>query len=210
MTRPRETPYVWVTWLSRLLVGDDSCVWASWFRAHYERFRKAESSSFDLVKWRVAHTTLLRQTKETLRAGDHTVTEEEQNIFRLTGTSGATLAGKPDMIATAPDGTVTVYDAKTGTRKASDAAQVMIYLYALAHNPRYRGRRLEGMLVYADGTEVPVPAGSLDGAFIESLHDLLGRVTDSEAAERVPSERECAWCPLTTDDCPDRIEPTGS
>ena len=206
MTRPRETPYIWVTWLSRLLVGDDSCVWASWFRAHYEGFRKTENDSFDLVKWRVAHSTLLRQTRDGLRADDHTVTEEDQNFFRLNGNSGATLAGKPDLIATAPDGAVTVYDAKTGTRKASDAAQVMVYLYALARDSRYRGRRLEGMLVYADGAEVPVPAGSLDGDFKEGLHDLLVRVTGSELAERVPSERECAWCPLTTDDCPDRIE----
>ena len=50
MTQLRTAPYVWVTWLSRLLVGDDSCVWPSWFRAHYESFRKADSSSFDLVR----------------------------------------------------------------------------------------------------------------------------------------------------------------
>ena len=82
----------------------------------------------------------------------------------------------------------------------------MIYLYALARDPRYRDRRLEGRLVYGDGTEVPVPAGSLDGEFIAGLHDLLRRVTGGEPSERVPSRRECAWCPLTADDCPDRIE----
>ena len=206
MTQLRAAPYIWVTWLSRLLVGDDSCVWASWFRAHHEKFNKTDSSSFDLVRWKVAHTGLLRRTIDELRSSDHIVTTEEQNAFRLKGNSGATLAGKPDVIAKAPDGGVTVYDAKTGVQKASDAAQVMIYMYALARDPRYRGMPLDGRLVYGDGAEVSVPAGSLDSEFVASLHDLLRRVTGSEPAERVPSSRECAWCPLTIDDCPDRID----
>ena len=192
MTQPRTAPYIWVTWLSRLLVGDDSCVWSTWFRAHYERFRKVEGSSFDLVRWKRAHTRLLRETMDDLRSGGHVVTTVEQNAFHLKGSSGATLAGRPDIIATAPDGSVTVYDAKTGTQKSSDAAQVMIYLYALARDPRYRGMPLEGRLVYGNGAEVPIPAGSLDEHFIDGLHDLLKRVTGDEPAERVPSGRECA------------------
>ena len=207
MTRMRAAPYIWVTWLSRLLVGDDSCVWATWFRAHYEGFRKAESSSFDLARWKMAHTRLMRETMDDLRSGGHVVTTEEQNAFRLTGSSGATLAGKPDIRATAPDGSVTVYDAKTGTQKSSDAVQVMIYLYALARDPRCRDMPLDGRLVYGDGEEVSIPASSLDERFIDGLHDLLKRVTGSELAERVPSGRECAWCPLTFEDCPERIDP---
>ena len=207
MTQPRAAPYVWVTWLSKLLVGDDSCVWSSWFKAHYQKFRKNEqSSSLDLLTWKMAHTRLLRQISDRLRSDGHTMTMEDQNFFRLQGRSGATLAGKPDVIATAPDGNVTVYDAKTGSQKASDAAQVMIYLYALQRDHRYQGRSLEGRLVYGDGAEVRVPGSSLNGAFIEDLHDLLYRVTGREPAERVPSSRECAWCPLTSDDCPDRVE----
>ena len=123
MTQPRTAPYIWVTWLSKLLVGDDSCVWSSWFRAHFQDFRKGDGSSPDLVRWKMAHTRLLRQITDALRAGGHALTTEDQNLFRLTGKSGATLAGKPDLIATAPDGSVTVYDAKTGSKKASDAAQ---------------------------------------------------------------------------------------
>ena len=79
-------------------------------------------------------------------------------------------------------------------------------MYALQRDHRYHGRPLEGRLVYGDGAEVRVPSSSLNGAFIEDLHDLLYRVTGRGEAERVPSSRECAWCPLTSDDCPDRIE----
>ena len=206
MTRLRTAPYIWVTWLSRLLVGDDSCVWSSWFRAHHEKFRKADGSSTDLVRWKMAHTRLLHGMVDDLHSGGHSVMTEDQNSFRLTGRSGATLAGKPDVIAVAPDGKVTVCDAKTGVQKASDVAQVMIYLYALARDSQYRGRPLEGRLVYGDGARVAVRSDSLDDDFTDGLHDLLRRVSGSEPAERVPSERECAWCPLTSDDCPDRIE----
>lgn len=29
MTEPRTSPYIWTSWLSRLLVGDNSCEWAA-------------------------------------------------------------------------------------------------------------------------------------------------------------------------------------
>ena len=29
--RRRDEPYIWVTWLTRLLVGENSCEWAVWF-----------------------------------------------------------------------------------------------------------------------------------------------------------------------------------
>lgn len=37
MARQRQNgPYIWVTWLSGLVVGEKSCEWASLFRAHHE------------------------------------------------------------------------------------------------------------------------------------------------------------------------------
>ena len=36
MVQLRATgPYLWVTWLPRLLSGESSCEWASWFKAHH-------------------------------------------------------------------------------------------------------------------------------------------------------------------------------
>lgn len=34
MTRKREGPYVWATWLSRMMVGEACCQWAPWFKTH--------------------------------------------------------------------------------------------------------------------------------------------------------------------------------
>ena len=43
MPRPREHPYIWTTWLARLLAGQDQCEWAGWFRAHYQDWTKPPS-----------------------------------------------------------------------------------------------------------------------------------------------------------------------
>ena len=37
---PRDHPYIWATWLPRLLVGDNSCEWAIWFKAHYQKWTR--------------------------------------------------------------------------------------------------------------------------------------------------------------------------
>ena len=31
----RETPYTWTSWLAKLLIAENSCEWAIWFKAHY-------------------------------------------------------------------------------------------------------------------------------------------------------------------------------
>ena len=31
----RSNPFIWVSWLSKLMAGEKQCEWASWFRAHY-------------------------------------------------------------------------------------------------------------------------------------------------------------------------------
>ena len=37
MAQPRAAgPYVWVTWLSELLVGENPCEWGSWFKAQHD------------------------------------------------------------------------------------------------------------------------------------------------------------------------------
>ena len=32
----QDGPYIWVTWLTKLLVGENSCEWSAWFRAQHE------------------------------------------------------------------------------------------------------------------------------------------------------------------------------
>ena len=37
MPQLRESgPYIWVSWIAKLLTGENSCEWAAWFKAQHE------------------------------------------------------------------------------------------------------------------------------------------------------------------------------
>jgi hypothetical protein len=202
MTVRRASPYVWATWLSKLLVGDQSCEWAAWFRTHHERYDKAPSN-FDATGWRLAHTALLdRKYRQLVEAGE-CVRIEGQNKFILPGRC-ATLGGRPDLIGL--NGAGTICDVKTGQPKPSDHVQVMIYIWAVPRAlPKYQGLRFDGLVVYPDH-EVRIPAEAVDGAFVANMAALIKRVSADAPARRVPSPDECKFCDLTLKDCPERVE----
>ena len=92
-------PYIWVTWLPRLLTGGSSCEWESWFKAqHYSDSWTRMPSDFDLSKWLTTHTALLNESRGTWERKGCSVLTETQNHFNLRGNS-AVLAGKPDLVA---------------------------------------------------------------------------------------------------------------
>ena len=205
MTQSRSGPYVWVTWLSRLLVGDRSCEWAAWFKAHHRGYRRVPGA-FDFTAWQMNHTALLNEVRDRLETAGAQVLVEDQNYFNLRGSSGAVLGGKPDIVALDESGAATIYDVKTGQPGASDNAQVLIYMYALPYIGRYKGMSFDGRLIYADGSEVRIPAEAVDDEFKGHLFALMRRVSGEEPARRVPSGLECGMCDLSSDDCPERVE----
>ena len=74
MPEARGTPYIWVTWLTRLLVGENSCEWAAWFRAHYENWSYEKvPSTFDATTWQLDHTALLNRVRNDLEQDGKTV-----------------------------------------------------------------------------------------------------------------------------------------
>lgn len=205
----RSGPYIWVTWLSKLLVGDAYCEWAAWFKTHYTEYARVPSS-FNLAAWQVDHTAALKDVCAGLEAEGATVSLESQNHFRLRGSSGAILAGRPDIVASpevvgSPQGRRTVYEVKTGAPTPADRVQVMIYIYALPNLPAYSGDEFDGKVVYQDH-EVDIPGSAVDEAFKASLFSLIRRVANADPARRVPSRLECALCDLTAEDCPERVE----
>ena len=123
MAVPRETPYIWATWLPGLLTGENSCEWAVWFNAHYQDWTRTPSE-FNQAEWMLNHTALLNKRKANWKHGGFDVNIEGQNSFQLQGRS-ATLAGQPDLI-TQRDGQAVIVDVKTGQDSASHVVQVMI------------------------------------------------------------------------------------
>ena len=114
MTVSRDKPYVYATWPTKYITGDKSCLWACWFKTHHQRYEKAPSN-FDLVRWQAEHTVLVESLTNKLEQKGCSVWIEHQNSFKIESPrSGLTVSGRPDLIARHPDGTVVIYDAKTG------------------------------------------------------------------------------------------------
>ncbi len=202
----RERPFVWVTWLPRLMSGANHCEWASWFRTQHEgsSWRHAPTT-FDHTRWALDHTALLRAEQKRLEAEGATVRSERQNQFRLHGWH-AILSGMPDLVSLR-DRKVLVHDVKSGQPHASHAIQVMLYMWALPlARKEYSGLPIDGRVVYADQV-VDVPASAVDQTFIDRAADLIRTLADLDnPPARTPSAAECSFCEITADDCPDRSE----
>ena len=203
MPRARAQPYIWATWLAKLLAGQDHCEWAGWFRAHHQEWVKPPSD-FDSAKWMLDHTALLNRERERLEELGHTVFVENQNPFRLRGRY-ATLAGKPDLIAV-KNANAVIIDAKTGRTSPHHAVQGMIYQYAVPLAlAQYQGIHFSGQLAYPDSS-VSIPALETDSEFVRNLGALIRRLANDAPARRVPSLAECRFCDITSADCPERVE----
>ncbi len=196
-------PYIWVTWLTKLLVGENSCEWAAWFKTQHEGGTwERIASTFDLASWQMNHTALLNEERLRWEERQYTVFTEKQNGFSLKGKT-ATLGGRPDLIARNGDAG-TIIDVKTGNPNPSHSIQVILYMYAVPKAlGQYRGVAFDGQVAYSDHV-VNIPASAVDERFVENLSRLILRLSSPEAARRVPSHMECGFCEIPSAICPDR------
>ena len=201
----RPGPYIWVTWLTKLMSGENQCQWSSWFRAHY-KYDKLPSN-FNMTQWQAEHNELLHQRVNELEAEGFTVSIEDENSFILTGKDGITkVSGKPDILAIRGD-QVIVEDCKTGTPKKSDHMQVLIYMLVLSMvDQRCKGKQLSGRLIYKNIPPVDFLPEYLDTDFIELFRSTVGTVSAANPARNVPSFRECQFCDIPSTCCANRVE----
>ena len=204
LATPRTFPYIWTTWLTKLLTGESSCEWAAWFKAHHQGYAK-QPADLNLAQWQIEHTALLTETRNKFLKSGYTAYVEGQNAFRLQGRT-AVLAGQPDLIIQSSGDHLLVIDVKTGAERASHVAQVMVYMYALPRAlEQYKGARIAGEIHYPNHIQ-RVPRGGLDQGFMHQLVTLIHRVAAPDPTPTTPSRTECAFCDITIDDCPDRVD----
>lgn len=196
-------PYIWVTWLAKLL-GGNQCVWSAWFKAHY-KYEKYEEMAGDLAEWNKDHTRLMAARRRALEAEGWTVTVEDQNAFKLEG-AAAIVAGKPDLVATKGD-RVLVVDGKTGRQRDSDIWQVLLYLFAVPKSRRDLPLNLEGEVHYKNGDIALTPA-ELTPARMAAIVALVKTIGSPTAPAKAPSRAECRRCNIGAKDCPQRVADT--
>ena len=153
--------------------------------------------------WQLAHTAAINESRQRWEEQGYTVFTENQNSFTLRGKQAA-LGGKPDLIALMGD-SGTIIDVKTGRPSPSHGVQVMLYMYAVPRAMgQYPGVSFDGVIVYTDH-QVDIPATAVDETFIRNLSALVLRLSAPEPTRRVPSPRECGFCDISLEDCPERV-----
>ena len=158
----RAFPYIWTTWLTKLLTGESSCEWAAWFRAHHQGWERPPND-FNFAQWQIEHTVLLSGTRRKFEDSGYDVSLEGQNAFRLQGRI-ATLAGQPDLIIPSNDH-ILIVDAKTGVERASHVAQVMVYMYALPLAlEQFKDARISGEIHYPTPSSASHRAAQIAGS----------------------------------------------
>lgn len=205
MTVRRDGTYVWVTWLSRLMAGDVSCEWGTWFKSHFKDYAKAPSD-FDFASWTVNHTRLLRQLRlERQAAGEQVLIEGQTQFYFERRATGLVLSGKPDLLAVS-GGSVGVYDAKTGQPRSADTVQVMIYMFCVPRcNPDFQTKTFKGTVVYEDH-RVEIPPGAINEEFERNLDYFLDVLDSEDEPMKVPSPSECRFCDIALTECAERVE----
>lgn len=203
LTIERPEPYVWVSWIAKILAGEASCVWSAWLRAHYQT-AKPPNGTFDMGRWQMDHSALLRKNVSEYEKKEFKVYTEGQNVFTLAGKTG-TLSGKPDVVAV-KDLMGWIVDMKTGSPKASDRIQVMIYMWAIPKtNPAFAGVTFEGKVLYKCCHSIIAP-NEIDTVFVGRVAELMKEICGDAPPHKAPSFGECRYCPITTEDCGDRVE----
>lgn len=203
MATRRDSPYIWVTWITGLLAADKHCAWSAWFRAHFSGYEKVPSD-FDLAAWKAAHGEMVRSRADELRAASFTVYVEEQNKFSLPGRA-ATLGGVPDLVAVrGREGLV--IDCKSGKQRNSDAFQVLTYMRVLPFtHVACRELTLAGEVQYRESSLRIAPT-QLTDELKGLIRSTIERVGGDEPPAKLPSFDECRFCELTAADCPERID----
>lgn len=199
-TRRNGKPYIWVTWLAKLLGGNE-CVYSAWFKAHF-KYDKFEEQAVDLARWNRDHNKLMAARRRALERDGWTVTVEDQNAFKLEG-AAAVVAGKMDLVAVKGD-QVLVVDGKTGRERESDIWQVLIYLFALPKCRADLPPNLEGEVHYKHGDVTLTPA-ELTPDRLKELVGLIKVVGGETPPVKRPSRDECKRCNIGVKDCPERI-----
>lgn len=197
---PRQKPYIWVTELAKALGADRPCLWAGWFKAHFQHF-KVERDAENLQEWNREHGALMKAKRAELERAGWRCRVEDENDLKIRGES-ADVAGKPDLVATLDD-QVLVIDGKTGRQRDSDVWQVRFYINGLQlTRPELGQKDVIGIVHYKKHADRRVEPPTL--AELDQIDNTIRTFAARQAPERTPSEWQCGRCNIAAADCPQR------
>ena len=189
--RPRA--YVYPTWITKQLAGENKCWYQPWYKAHF-RYKKLPDNPdrADFFRdYTERHDTIVRHRVMDLKLQGYTVKVEDEGSFRVKGQAGD-ISGKPDIVAMKDDVAV-VIDAKSGKPRQSDHWQVLLYMMLLPLDWLKGFAKVRGEVEYKDGTADVRP---IEAREREEIGEALRRVMGPEAPTAVPSAGDCKFCDI--------------
>jgi len=197
----RSSPYIWPTWLTKLIAGEEKCWYKSWWKATRKYTKKEDPGRADFLReWTAKHDALTNTRARRMKKDGWSVKVEDEGEFNLKGKS-ATLAGKPDIVGIR-DGRGLVVDAKAGKQRASDHWQVLIYKFALPLSWFPKSMPLDGEIQYKDEA---VAVRELGDAEVLAITGAIKIVSNLDTPpDPIPSTFECGRCDVAA--CKSRVE----
>ncbi|HUV01945.1 MAG TPA: PD-(D/E)XK nuclease family protein [Desulfobacteria bacterium] len=172
--------------LSRLISGDEACLFKIWYKMRHKEATAQLSKS--LVQWKINHTKMLKDLSNGLEKRGGRIKKEE---YVKLDVSGGTLVGRVDLLHIADD-EVVIYDCKGGRQSASHHVQMMIYLYMVDKLDLFEENPLRGVIHYEDANI----SYSLSDIY-DDLPSEIGEYTNILMSDSPPSAfvgASCEWC----------------
>lgn len=201
-TKRAGLPEIWVSSITAHLIGEDTCFYKPWMRAHYKLDKRPKENAFDFVAWKADHTALMDEVAAKYNVQGWKIDREV--YVRLKGQT-AVFVGKVDLVVR-KDARVKVIDCKTGEPRDEHAAQVALYMITIpmVWNVPKLADFIEGEVAYRANMTTPVPLEQVRQLKPRAMA-LLKRMGAEVVPEAEPSQGNCRFCELTDADCPRRF-----
>ena len=190
---PRKRGYVFPTWITKLLAGENQCWYSAWYKTHfkYKKVVEKDREAF-FADYTARHDAIAPNRAMFLKLEGWTVKVEEQGEFRVNGKLGD-ISGKPDIVAMKDDEALVV-EVKSGKPRQSDHWQVLLYLLFLPLDWMKGFKTIRGEVEYPDGVVVDVRP--LQSEEREKIGAALRLVTGPDAPAATPSSVDCRFCDI--------------
>jgi CRISPR/Cas system-associated exonuclease Cas4 (RecB family) len=191
----RPQPYVHPSWLAKAVSGDRQCLLASYIQANY-KVPLRPGNNFDVEGYKLKHQENLISYIGALHSDGYSVHTEKENSFWYKTKSGATISAQPDIVAMR-DNEPMIVDIKTGRPKATDIAQVKLYM-AMCPSSNLHGISVipSGRLVYG-ADEFEISADEVTSEFKRQVAQIVNALTTSDVPAPTASPFECRYCPVS-------------
>src|SRR5688572_20959430 len=120
----REKPYLFTTWMSKVMSDSFQCNWSVWYRTHFNYEKTPFDSSTNTMK----HAALRQQVEKELLAEGFAVYHE---IWIRVEGEKLDFGGRCDIVAVREDGQGIICELKGGFKSQSDQIQLLLYMWAL-------------------------------------------------------------------------------